>query len=217
MGLRCRSTARGSRWRFRCRAEAAGWKLLGHGKYSSYLKRTTAIRCETKWVVAVCGFADRGYEEPGRPGGLPHTATIKQTTGAEALIVVFMMLGYTRIVRAAKPYRRSMPATGRTISGDVAGRNGAVGLTPDLEVDAWSMWEPGLPAMAVCQAPRIVADVPPSRASPGAAVCLRLWIYLGKIRCLTGRFTHDQYPTSQTSPARPHWCRPNCPARTPPP
>ena len=59
-----------------------------------------------------------------------------------------------------------MPATGRTISGDVAGRNGAVGLTPDLEVDARSMWEPGLPAMAVCQAPRIVADVPPSRASP---------------------------------------------------
>lgn len=41
---------------------------------------------------------------------------VKQTTSAEALIVVFMMLGYTRIIRAAKPYRRSTPATGQTIS-----------------------------------------------------------------------------------------------------
>ena len=28
------------------------------------------------------------------------------------------------------------------------------------------MWEPGLPAMAVCQALLMVADTPPSQASP---------------------------------------------------
>ncbi len=62
----------------------------------------------------------------GRPEDLPHTATIKQTTDVEALVVAFMMLGYTRIVRAAKPYRRSTPATGRTISADLIPRDGPV-------------------------------------------------------------------------------------------
>src|SRR5471030_55210 len=37
-------------------------------KSSLYLKRrATAVRCETNWVVAVCGFADRGTRNPADP------------------------------------------------------------------------------------------------------------------------------------------------------
>jgi hypothetical protein len=47
--------------------------------------------------------------------------------GADATVVVHMVLGFTYIVRAAKPYRRLLSATGRTISGDFGGCNRGVG------------------------------------------------------------------------------------------
>ena len=47
--------------------------------------------------------------------------------GADAIVVVHMVLGFTYIVRAAKPYRRLLSATGRTISGDFGGCNRGVG------------------------------------------------------------------------------------------
>ena len=51
----------------------------------------------------MCGFADQGYEEPGRPEGLPHTATIKRVSGTVAAVIPFMVLRSTRILKAAKP------------------------------------------------------------------------------------------------------------------
>jgi len=42
----------------------------------------------------MCGFADRGYEEPGRPEDLPHTATIVRLSGAIATATVFGASGY---------------------------------------------------------------------------------------------------------------------------
>jgi hypothetical protein len=66
------------------------------------------------------------HKEPGRPEGLPHAATIKRTAGVKTTIVchgAWLPL----CCRAAKPYRRLLSATGRTISGDFDGCNRTVG------------------------------------------------------------------------------------------
>jgi hypothetical protein len=42
----------------------------------------------------MCGFADRGYEEPGRPEDLPHTATIEWLSDAIATVTVLGASGY---------------------------------------------------------------------------------------------------------------------------
>jgi len=61
----------------------------------------------------MCGFADRGYEEPGRSEDLPHTATIKRHTGADATVSGLVGCKVTtRIYRAAKPNRQFKSATG---------------------------------------------------------------------------------------------------------
>ncbi len=42
----------------------------------------------------MCGFADRGYEEPGRPEDLPHTATIARLSDAIATATILGASGY---------------------------------------------------------------------------------------------------------------------------
>lgn len=58
-------------------------------KTSSYPGEKLLPFAARRRVVSMCGFADRGYEEPGRPEGLPHTATIERITDANATATVF--------------------------------------------------------------------------------------------------------------------------------
>lgn len=60
-----------------------------HKLTSSYVGEKLLPFAASRRVVAMCGFADRGYEEPGRPEGLPHTATIERISGASATATVF--------------------------------------------------------------------------------------------------------------------------------
>lgn len=76
----------------------AGWDIfaqwlsvlsVGINKTSSSLGEKLLPFAASRRVVAICGFADRGYEEPGRPEGFPHTATIERISGASATATVF--------------------------------------------------------------------------------------------------------------------------------
>jgi hypothetical protein len=75
----------------------------------------------------MCGFADRGYEEPGRPEGLPHTATIKRSTGA--FVRPLLVMG-ARLLHVSSGLRNPIAncvSDRPTLGSDFDTRNRAVG------------------------------------------------------------------------------------------
>ena len=93
----CRSRSEASTSMNRTGWSVAGWDIfaylrsglsIGVSKASSYRGKKLLPFATSRRVGAMCGFADRGYEEPGRPEGLPHTATIERVSGASATATV---------------------------------------------------------------------------------------------------------------------------------
>ena len=102
----------------------------------------------------------------------------KINAGRRSVVVAFMLLGYTRIVRAAKPYRQAMPATGRTISADLACCNASVGraLNPQpMRSNCGSRACPRWRCVSRRKEWLIHRYRGQARLPQGLAVCLRGW------------------------------------------